>query len=366
MAEEKKRPAKIVKTIPLKPSDHQISVTAYGIVVPARKVTIEPQVEGRIIRQHDSLSPGGRIGIGMELFTIDSTLVELTLQESIASVVRAEAEVSESLRKKVEGQRLAHESVIPETELAALDSDLRIQSAELDRLSASLSRIRELLKRHTLYAPFNALVLDEAVEIGQRVDSGYRAATLVGTDEFWIQASLTLENLKWVTLPSGSNPGAKVDIYFDRGDNRPDHYEGRVIRLLGNLEKSGRMARVLIEVENPLNHHGPDQDEMIPLLLDSYVRVEIDAGSLKNVLQIDRAALREADHIWVATAQDELQIRKTHVRWQKENSVLIDNVLRKGELLITSPLRVALPGMKIQIQKDSIKLEQTTDPNRKS
>lgn len=341
---EEQRPPKLVKTIQIQPTTHRISVSAHGTVVPSQKITIEPQVSGQIIQHHESLVPGGFLQEGEELFRIDPTLTEISLRESIAAETRAEAAYEEAQRKWSEAQQLAMERVIPDTELAALESDVQIQLADRQRLTAGKARIEELLKRHIVRAPFNALVLDEFVEIGQRVDPGFVAATLVGTDEFWVRASLPVNELQWIQLPTATQPGAEADVYLETGNGRPEQHRGRIVRLLGDMEQTGRMARVLISIENPLDSKG------IPLLLGSYVRVEIDAGELKNVLAIERSALRDGNRIWIVTAQSELQIRDVNVLWRTGETIYIENALRPGESLIVSSLRVALPGMKVKAQ----------------
>jgi hypothetical protein len=47
--EEKARGARIVQVIDVKASNQQVYVTAFGPVVAARKVTIKPQVGGRVL-----------------------------------------------------------------------------------------------------------------------------------------------------------------------------------------------------------------------------------------------------------------------------------------------------------------------------
>lgn len=349
--EDEKRPPKLVKTIQIQSATYRIFVTAAGTVVPSRKVTIEPQVTGQIIHHHESLMPGGFLQEGEELFRIDPTLMELGLKESIAAVARAGAAHKEAQRKWSEAHELALEHVIPDTELAALESSVQIQLADLQRLSAGQSRTEELLKRHILRAPFNAMVVDEFVEIGQRVDTGFAAATLVGTDEFWVRASLPMDKLKWIKLPTATQPGSEVDVYLETGNGQPDHRRGRVVRLLGDMGQTGRMARVLISIKNPLDlGFDSNGSNGIPLLLGSYVRVEIDAGELKDVLAIERTALREQDRIWVMNSQSELQIRDVNVLWRTDEIVYIENAIQPGESLIISSLRVALPGMKVKAQ----------------
>ena len=79
-------------------------------------------------------------------------------------------------------------------------------------------------------------------------------------------------------------------------------------------------------------------------------RVEIDAGELKNVLEAPREAIKEGDQVWISDSNNELQIRAAQVLWRREEAVYLNNILESGESIIISPLRMALPGMKVNPQ----------------
>ena len=348
LPEEKTRAPKKVRTIQPVPQTRRVSFTAYGEVIPARRVVMEPEVRGRIVRHHRLLIPGGQIAAGEELFGIEDTLGELELRGAIAAVKRAEADLFETQRKYAEAKRLADEQITSQTELAAREAEVALERAELDQLVAARDRTQEMLTRYSVAAPFNAVVLDEAVEIGQQVAPGFAAATLVGTDEFWVRVALPVNQLEWVELPGNDRSGAKARVFLETGGNQPTARNGRVIRLLGDMERTGRMARVLVSIEDPLGLRLAA--DAVPFLLGSYVRVEIDAGELTDVLTIERAALRDGDTLWVADANGELQIRPAKLRWQQGDTIYLDNTLQPGDELIISPLRVALPGMKVEAQ----------------
>jgi len=363
--EEEKRPPKVVKTLAPQPTHQQITVDAFGTVIPARRVIVEPQVSGHIVRLSPKLIPGGRLQEGEELYAIDSRLAELSLREAEAEVTRGDADLKEALRKWREGQRLAAEFVIPATELASLESEVRMREAELERLKVRAARSVELLDRHVVLAPFNAVVIAEAMEVGQRVDPGDATATLVGTDEFWVQVSLPTDKVPWVQLPAETQRGAAAQVVLDSGGTDRTHYAGRVIQLLSDMVEVGRMARVLIRVEDPLGLRVPG--DRPPLLLGSYVRVEIDAGELDDVLVINRPALREGNCIWIVDTSNRLQIRKVNVRWRDKTTVTIDADLAPGEQLVVSDLRVALPDMAVKPQPvQDQPTNSETAPNRAS
>lgn len=350
--EEPERPPKLVRTTEPRPARHAIAVTADGIVIPARQAVLSAEVTGIVTWQNPALVPGGRIREGETLFRIDPTLAELSLREAESTLARIEASHAEAERRLAEARTLARDRLIPDSELAALDAAARIEKADRDRAEAARDRARELLARHAVQAPFNALVQSEAVEVGQRVDPGYAAATLVGTDVFWVQTALPLDRLPWIRLPEPDTgqPGARARVSLDLGEGHRDIYEGRVLRILGDLEEAGRMTRVLVEIEDPLRRDANAPG--VPLLLGSYVRVAIEAGDLDDVLAIERTALREDSTVWLMDTNGALAIRPVTVRWRQGETLFIDSVIGPGESLIVSDLRVALPGTKLQRQAD--------------
>lgn len=346
--EEETPVAKIVKVREVVPDRYPIYVSAYGTIVPAKRVTVEPEVTGLVIRHHPKLTPGERIGQGEELFAIDPTLAEIALEESKSSIARATVNLKEAERKWSEAKRLANDSLIPDSELASFESAAMLQDAELARLKASLRRSEELLKRHKLYAPFNAIVLDENVDIGQRIDPGFSAATLIGADELWIQVALPVDQINHIQLPTENSDGAKASIFHEASGRKEFLRNGKVIGLRGDLEREGRMARLIVSFQNDTQN--PTTSKPFPILIGSYVRVDIMAGELEDCLAIQQSSLRSDNKIWVADANNELQIRDVEVFWQMDDMVYVSNELQAGENLIISPLKSAVPGTKLNPQ----------------
>ena len=108
------------------------------------------------------------------------------------------------------------------------------------------------------------------------------------------------------------------------------------------------MARVLVAVRDPLA--GSGKANGLPLLLGSYVRVDIDAGELDNVIAIPRTALRDGQRLWGVDEANKLQIHDTELRWVDGETLLVSNTLPAGQKLIISRLRAALPGMDVDPQ----------------
>lgn len=340
---EKSRSAKIVQTVDVTPSEHSISVSAYGNVIAARKLLVQPEVTGRVIGQHPSLVPGGRIREGESLITLDDSDYRLALREARTTLDQARSELDveagrqiiarrelEQLRKDMPAGDINEALVLRQPFKASAE-------AVVERAETAVAKAELDLTRTVIRSPFNALVIDETVETGQQADVGSPFATLVGSDVFWIQANIPLSELKWIQFPEEGLPGAKAEIELS---GTTLSWDGRVSRLLGDLEEAGRLARILIEVPKPLESN-PDQ----PLLLGSYVRVKIEAGSIKDVIEIPRSALHDGKRLWLVGSDEKLIIRDTEVRWRNEDLLLVTNVIKPGESLIVSDLTAPLPGM---------------------
>lgn len=356
---EKTQSVRIVQTIPLVPQHQSVTVSAFGSVVPSRKVTIKPQVSGQAIWQSNSMTLGGRVRKGDELLRIDPQDYELALAEVKADLEQARFEREIESGRQVIAQREWTE-LQSELSIEDVNQSLVLREPHLRRAEALMEKaindieVAELqLSRTTIRAPFNAMVVQESVEIGQLLSPGSEVCELVGTDEFWIQVTLPLSDLKWIQFPDGDTPGAAASVILDTGSGEHVEWEGRVIRLLSDLDPLGRMARVVISVQDPLGIASRD-NEKLPLLLGSYVEVKIDAGTLENTLTVPRVALREGNQIWVVGRDNLLRIIQANVLWPQKQTVLVANDANKGDLLIVSDLRVALPGMEVQPQPSTI------------
>ena len=108
------------------------------------------------------------------------------------------------------------------------------------------------------------------------------------------------------------------------------------------------MARLLISFSH--NEAASASRKVAPLLIGSYVRVDIEAGEINDCLAIRQASLRSNNRIWVVDTSSKLQIRDVEILWNMDDMVYVSNAMQPGETLIVSPLRSAVPGTIINAQ----------------
>lgn len=328
-------------------SSQDVSLSARGTVQPARQIVLSPEVNGRVRWQSDNLVPGGRVSARERLIRLDARDYRLQVDSSGAEVNRAQLELQmERSRREVavrEWQAFGDDAATDDRARALATRQPQLQTAEVGVQAAesAAGRARLNLSRTTIRAPFNGMIVQEAVDVGQIVGPSSQLATLVGTDAFWVQVSVPVESL--TTIHADEEDGSEATVVHTVGSERIEH-AGRVIRLLPDLDPTGAMARVIVEVRDPLGLE-EGHDVPVPLLLGSYVEVEIAATRLENIIEVPRSAVHEGNIVYVLSPENTLIVRNVEVAWGRRNSVLVSSGLSPGDLVIRSRVGTPVPGM---------------------
>lgn len=111
------------------------------------------------------------------------------------------------------------------------------------------------------------------------------------------------------------------------------------------------MARILVEIDDPLGleREALEQEkEPLPVLLKSYVDVEVAAATLENVVELPRAALRDGERAFIVDDQGRLRIRELQIAWRYPHSVLVRGGLKDGDEVVTSRIAAPVDGMSVR------------------
>lgn len=350
----KKTRGTLVEVMRAEPADQRVVVEAMGTVVPARELDVFPEVGGKIIELNPDLVPGGRLLAGDVIARIDPRDYETAVEQAKAQLEDARLYLELEQGRQIVARR-EWSALYPSTQGSEASSDLALRKphlasakAKVESAESALSQATLNLDRTVIEAPFNVTVKVESVEVGELVTQQSRIATLVGSDRYWVRVSLPVSRLAWVRMPDESGGGSLVAVKHEVGSNAAIEREGRVIRLLSDLDPQGRMARLLVAVDDPLGLNG-EHNSTIPLLIDAYVRVEIDAGELENIFVIPRTAIRERERVWIMDSEDRLAVRDVEIVWRRKDDVLVENHIAPGERIVASRLPTPIPGMLLRI-----------------
>jgi RND family efflux transporter MFP subunit len=358
--------ATLVETMVPKIRTDQAIITGFGTVEAHRRLSLQPQVGGKVTNINSAMVMGGLVSERSMLIQIEPEDYELAVQQRMADVTNAEValQIAEASQLVAEREWKLLGETIESTDIGKQLARKEPQRLEAEAmLTAALGRLQLAtldLQRTTVIAPFNALVLDDSIEIGQVITPNSPVATLVGTDEFEVIASIPIAKLDWITVdPLNPDSNSTATVTLELGDGRSLVRTARVSRLSGEVERSGRLAKVILLIEDPLNLEREPERGM--LLLGSYVKVEIEGPEITEVAELPRSVIHEDDTVWVMDTRDELAVRTIEVVVGRPDTVLARIDLAPGESIITSPLGVAISGMPLEELGSSANLADGAD-----
>jgi len=320
-------------------------------------VDVVPEVSGRVISVSPRLVQGGVFSEGEELFRIEPVDYELALEKARSELARVELDFEiEKTRGDIalkEWRNLEKKPAGVEPPLVLRKPQFRQTVAALEAARAAVRQTEINLERTRIKAPFNAVVKNENIDLGQYVRQGTKVATLTGTDIAEILVPVSLEDLEWIRVPgiSGSDHASSAVVSVSSRSRRYQ-WQGHVGRLLGDVDQRSRMSRVVVDVKKPFKCGKGRVNCNIRLVDGLFVDVRFRCGLLHDVYAIKRDALRQGDTIWIMDKSDRLRIRKVRVAHYQRNTAIIEKGLEPGERIVLTSIPGAADGMLLRTVSD--------------
>jgi len=226
---------------------HQARLTLRGQTEADRKVDIKAETNGRIVEL--DAEKGGWVSAGKVLARIDADERPARLAEAKSRLTQRRMEFKASKRLNKKGFRA-------ETQLAAARADL-------DEARAAVKMAQMALDDISLKAPFDGLIVDRYVEIGDFVEMGNPVIRLIDLDPLLIvvQVSerdaghLTTGTLATARLITGQEVEGIVSFISSEADpaTRTFRVEAEVANLDGKLP-DGASAEVTLPLRQVTAH----------------------------------------------------------------------------------------------------------------
>jgi RND family efflux transporter MFP subunit len=344
--------ARLVETVSFSTQEAMVNISAMGTVLPARMVEIKPQVTGKVMEVNESLLPGGFVEKGEVLMRIEPDDYELVVEQRKSDLADAlsnlDIELGNQQVARQEFELLGEEISEADEKLVLRKPQLASASAAVKAAESRLEKAELDLERTHIKAPFNAVVNAKLADLGQLVSPTVSVASITGTDEYWIETLVPTDRLKWIDIP-----GSAAKVYNSSAWSDGHYRAGQVVRLAPSLEESGRMARLIVSVDDPLllNGRGFDDGVNNVLLLDSYVRVEIEGREVEDVFVVDRELVRDGDNVWIYGPGSKLEIRPVEIVYRGSENVLISGGLSEDDRVVVTDISAPVEGMLLRTVK---------------
>lgn len=349
---QKPSPAPLVETRPVHKTSKTVTITAMGSVIPARKITLKSKVGGDVIATSPEFLPGGVYKKGDLILRLDPRDYQLAVSREKNILSRQQATLAlemgqqEIAREELTLMQSVSGKTLNNPDLALRKPQLAQIKADIGTARVALEQARLNLARTEIRAPFNGVILEKNIEKGSHVTPQDTLATLTGTDACWIEAQVSTHMLPWIIFPqTTADQGSPVTITATGEIKRTGH----VIRLLGDINPESRMARILIQIKDPLGLE--EKNEGGRILLGSYVKVAIQGRTMEEIFEIPRSAVRDGDRVWLARGK-KLAIQTVTPLWKDRSVIYVKKELSDGDILITSDIPAPVPGMALRTGKD--------------
>lgn len=172
---------------------------------------------------------------------------DLDIQHAQAEVDQAEVEfkAQETLRdKKTSGSPIEYERA--KTVLKVKQVELALAKLQAVQQTLKLGVNQAQLDRMTLKAPFDGIIDNVLVEVGEVKKETEPILKIVATDPMWMDVNAPTS----LTMTLGLKPGDQAWVLLDV-PGEPAVYVGKVIEVGAEADFAGQSLRVRVELANP-------------------------------------------------------------------------------------------------------------------
>lgn len=358
-----KETAMLVEVVEVREGDYYPTLFATGTVEPSQDIILSPRVSGRVIRLSDSFTPGGFVREGEILLQIDPADYENIVEQRKSDLSQAVSDLNIELGRQTVAEKdyqLFKETLPKENEeLVLRKPQLEAAKSRVEAARAALKQAQLDLERTIVRSPFNSHILTRNVNVGSQVSAGENLGRLVGMENYWIVTTVPLSKVRWLTFSDSKNSnGSEVLVKNRTAGDGEDYRSGYLFKLVGALDDQTRLARVLVNIPDPLSYRN-DTLNISPLMIGSFVETKIKGKLIKNVVRLNRNYLRKDNTVWVMK-DGKLEMRDVKILLEDSKFAYISNGLSEGEYVVTTNLSTVTEGAKLRVKNGSAMTSQDT------
>lgn len=228
-------------------------------------------VEALYVEQGDSVTKG------QKLMSLDAKLAKLSLAQLKARTVAATANKDEAERLYNEVVELSKKQLVAETLMSERLASWQVASANLAEAKAELAHQQEVVKRHTLYAPFAGVIADRNLDLGEWVTQQTNAFTLVAKNDLRLNIDIPQEYFAQLSGKEG------VEVAITPDSIQSNVLTGQLNRLVAVANNNSRTFKALV-----------DLPEYTGLVAGMSAQAEINIpASNQNMLWLPKTAIKQ-------------------------------------------------------------------------
>ncbi len=345
-------PAVLVNAIDAEVKSLNFVVHSQGTVRPRTETSLIAEVSGKVEFVSPHFVAGGFFRKGDVLLEIDASDYRTALKRAEASLASRQARLADETARSKQALkdwqnlgRTGQPSDLVLRKPQLLDAEANVSAAEAD-----VQKARRDLQKTRITIPYDGLLREKSVDIGQYVTPGTRLGVSFAIDTAEVRLPLSTDDVAYLELPSISRaeeitfPQATL-LSTEAGTVRS--WQAEIIRTEGVVDEASRVIYAVARIVDPYGILGQsDQEE---LKIGTFVAAEIQGVAVENVVVLPRYALQRDNTVLVANQDRKLEVRSVTVVREEPNLVYISHGVEGGEKVVTTTLDAPIPGMQLAI-----------------
>ena len=325
----------------------QLEVISQGSVEPHHQSELIPEASGRIKWVSPNLVAGGYFAKDDALLRIDDRDYRSTVARGQAALTRARAEEELARYELARMEELVKNKLTSQSSREVVLRNYRIAKATLQDAKLALEQAKRDLWRTEVRAPYDGLVRNERVDIGQYITRGQSIASIYASDSIEVRLPVADRQLAYLDIPLGY----RGEIVEDRRSlvllsteygGKLYEWQGQLVRTEAEIDSRSRMVTAVVRVRAEDN---PGQPEL-PIGL--FVNAKIKGRWVENIVTLPRAALRNRNQVLIVDSDNRLTYRTVEIMRHENDNILISNGIDDGEVINISPIQAVIEGMQVK------------------
>ena len=325
----------------------QLEVISQGSVEPHQQSELIPEASGRIKWVSPNLVAGGYFAKDDALLRIDDRDYRSAVARGQAALTRARAEEELARYELARMEELVKNKLTSQSSREVVLRNYRIAKATLQDAKLALEQAKRDLWRTEVRAPYDGLVRNERVDIGQYITRGQSIASIYASDSIEVRLPVADRQLAYLDIPLGY----RGEIVEDRRSlvllsteygGKLYEWQGQLVRTEAEIDSRSRMVTAVVRVRAEDN---PGQPEL-PIGL--FVNAKIKGRWVENIVTLPRAALRNRNQVLIVDADNRLTFRTVEIMRHENDNILISNGIDDGEVINISPIQAVIEGMQVK------------------
>jgi RND family efflux transporter MFP subunit len=308
--------------------------------------TIYARTSGYV--QSWSVDIGAHVHQGQLLALIQSPEVDQELAQARAMQSQTQANLTLAQVTAKRYQDLSGTKAVAQQDVDMNNQNLSAQVANLQAAEANVKRLQELQGFERVLAPFDGVVTQRLVNVGDLVNAGNGGN---GAQLFHISKVGTMR--VFVPVPeffaSQIVPGLKADLSLTELPGQS--FDGSVVRTSHAIDPGSHTLLTEIDVPNPSGK----------LLPGAYGNVHLHLAQPAKELVIPTGAVlfqAAGPQVVIVNTQNKLELRKVSIGNDLGNQIEITSGLSPSDRIVSSPPDYVVDGMAASIQTQA-----STDPS---